>query len=179
MLPSDTDQKACADTDGLLMTGHKAIVVSRFQIPTKTVFAVGPEHEVSGDLTRDGVGCCSMLPKVDPLWPDSQHELGFRRQRPRFLEQKICIPFGGVPREEGRDASLDFQPILDRSGFCREVGAKLAAPPVVVQLVAAPSSRMTLGSSSSGAALCPAAWAHEVEATENASKSVSLLMQRC
>jgi len=53
MLPSDTDQKACAHTNGLLMTGHEVVVVSRFQIPTKAVFAIGPEHEVSGDLTRD------------------------------------------------------------------------------------------------------------------------------
>lgn len=53
MLPSDTDQKACAHTNGLLMTGHEVVVVSRFQIPTKTAFAIGPEHEVSGDLTRD------------------------------------------------------------------------------------------------------------------------------
>src|ERR1700733_23362 len=59
------------------------------------------------------------------------------------------------------------------------LGAKLAAPPVVVQLVAAPSSRMTLGSSSSGDALCPIAWVYEVAATDNASKSVSHLMQRC
>src|SRR5580658_5704055 len=55
-------------------------------------------------------------------------------------------------------------------------GAKLAAPPVVVQLVAAPSSRMTLGSSSRGAALCPTVWPYAAEATENASKSVSHLM---
>jgi hypothetical protein len=59
------------------------------------------------------------------------------------------------------------------------LGAKVAAPPVVVQLVAAPSSRMTLGSSSSGDALCPTACAYEVEAAENATKSMSHLMQRC
>jgi hypothetical protein len=53
MLPPDTDQKACAHTNRLLMTGHEVVVVSRFQIPTKTVFAIGPEHEVSADLTRD------------------------------------------------------------------------------------------------------------------------------
>src|SRR5580658_8989506 len=37
------------------------------------------------------------------------------------------------------------------------LGAKLAAPPVVFQLVAAPSSRMTLGSSSSGCSVCTCA----------------------
>ena len=50
MLSSDTDQQARAHTDRLLMTGHEVVVVSRLQIPAKTVFAIGPEHEVSGDL---------------------------------------------------------------------------------------------------------------------------------
>src|ERR1700761_2796425 len=38
-----------------------------------------------------------------------------------------------------------------------KLGAKVAAPPVVFQLVAAPSSRMMLGSSSTASCFCPKA----------------------
>src|SRR5579871_516427 len=57
------------------------------------------------------------------------------------------------------------------------LGAKLAAPPVVFQLVEAPSSTMTLGSSSSGCSFCMGACAYDAPARETNSRSVSHFMQ--
>lgn len=51
MLSMDTNQESCAHTYRLLVAGHKAVVISRFKIPTKAMFAIRPEHEVSRNLT--------------------------------------------------------------------------------------------------------------------------------
>ena len=97
-----------------------------------------------------------MLPKVDPFRPHSQHELGFRRQRPKAFSKEKSVSHSVEFRVKKGEtpASISSQSSIGVVSAAR-LGAKLAAPPVVVQLVAAPSSRMTLGSSSGGDELCP------------------------
>ena len=71
----DSDEETTAHTDGLLVASSKAVVVSRFEEPAETVFAGGPEHEVSCQLTRDRVGYFSALSEMNPFRADAQHEL--------------------------------------------------------------------------------------------------------
>ena len=46
----DSDEETTAHPNGLLVASSKAVVVSRLEEPAETVFAGGPEHEVSRHL---------------------------------------------------------------------------------------------------------------------------------
>ncbi len=71
----NSNKETTTHTDGLLVASGKSVVVSRFEEPAETVFAVRPEHEVSRQLSRDEVGHSPVLPEVDPFGPHAKHEL--------------------------------------------------------------------------------------------------------
>jgi NAD(P)-dependent dehydrogenase (short-subunit alcohol dehydrogenase family) len=47
----DSYEETTTHTDGLLVASSEAVVVSWFEVPAETVFADGPEHEVSCQFT--------------------------------------------------------------------------------------------------------------------------------
>ena len=59
---------------------------------------------------------------MNPLRTNSDHKLRCAGKFPGLLEEKVCVPFPGVAAEKRRNASLQFQPILYRCDFNREVG---------------------------------------------------------
>jgi len=90
------------------MSPSETIVISRLQIPPKAVASRGPEHEVSGQFCREQIFRLSALSEMSPLRSHAQHELGFLREVPGFLKQKIRVPFRRVTCVEGRNACLQF-----------------------------------------------------------------------
>jgi hypothetical protein len=61
---------------------------------------------------------------MNPLRPNTSHELRFFRKRPRFFKKKVDIPFCRVTPEERRNSSLKLQPILYRRNLNRDGGAE-------------------------------------------------------
>jgi hypothetical protein len=62
----------------LLMTTSEAVVIRRLQVPPKAVHSRWPEHEISGQLSREGVCRLTLLFQVRPLRSHAEHELGLR-----------------------------------------------------------------------------------------------------
>jgi len=118
----NTNEEACAYAYRLLVAGHKVVVISRFKIPAESMFTCRPKHKVPRNLTRDRVRRRSFLAKIDPLRAYAQHELGLARQRPRLLEEQVCVPLSRVPCEERRYTRLQLQPVFDRGRLCGEIG---------------------------------------------------------
>ena len=75
------------------MRRSKFIVVARFEIPSESVLLGRPKHEVRGDFDTGGIRFPAVFVRVNPLRADSKHELEFRRNGPRLLEEKIGAPF--------------------------------------------------------------------------------------
>ena len=80
-----------------------------------------PEHEVAGQLSREGVRRLPVLFQVSPLRSHAEHELGLLGECPWLFEEKIRVPFRRVPSVKGRHTRLQFKPILDRSALYRKV----------------------------------------------------------
>ncbi len=59
---------------------------------------------------------------MNPTRTNAEHKLGFMRQSPRLLKQKVSIPFCRVTTRKPRHASLEFQPVLFRRNFNRDSG---------------------------------------------------------
>jgi hypothetical protein len=85
---SNADQETCTHTERLLVTCRKAVIVGRFQEPADAVFASGPEHEVSCQLTRNRIGRFPILlekthsgpmPSMNSVLRDMVH--GFLKRR--------------------------------------------------------------------------------------------------
>ena len=77
----------------------------------------------SAASTANELDVDAQFPAMNPFRTHAEHELGFLREGERLLKEKIGSPFGGAARESGRNAALEFQPVLDRGGFNREIRA--------------------------------------------------------
>lgn len=84
----NADQQTGAHADRLLVASGKAVIVGRFQIPAEAMFSMRPEHEVSGDLARDGIAHIAVLPEMNPFGADTKHELRRLRECPRLLNKR-------------------------------------------------------------------------------------------
>src|SRR5580658_996832 len=104
------------------MSSGKVVVVSRFEVPAKSMLPHRrPEHEIPCGFSGDRVACHSALSGMNPFWAHSEHELHFFRERPGLLEQKVHIPFCRVTAEKRRNAPFNFEPVVYRGNFNREV----------------------------------------------------------
>jgi hypothetical protein len=103
------------------MTASETVIVGRLQVPAQTMPSRWPEHEVAGQLSREGVRRLPVLFQVSPLRPHPEHEFSLFREGLRLLEEKIRVPFGRVPSEKRGHTRLQFKPVLDGGTLCREV----------------------------------------------------------
>src|SRR5580704_15912366 len=88
------------------------------------------------------------MPSMNSALRVSVH--GFLKSRSVSHSVEFLVKNGDTPASNSSQFSIGVV-------SAARLGAKLVAPPVVFQLVAAPSSRMTLGSSSSGCSVCTCA----------------------
>jgi hypothetical protein len=146
--PSQTDLETSTHADRLLVPGGETVIVRRFEIPAEMMPSGGPEHEVTGHFAGQAVRGSTILLEIDPLRTYAKHELCFSRKSPGLLEQQIRVPLRRVASEERGNSGFKLQPVSMGVVSAARLGAKVAEPPVVVQLVAAPTSRMYFGSSS-------------------------------
>src|ERR1700677_3920405 len=106
------------------MTASEAVIIGWFQVPPKAVPSRWPEHEVSSQLSGEGICRFAVPLEMSPLRPHTEHELGLAGEGPWLFEEKIRVPFRRVARVEGRHTRLQFEPVLDGSALCRKVGRK-------------------------------------------------------
>ncbi len=118
------------------MAGAKGVVVTRFEKPPEFMFPVRPKHEIQNGCNSWCVPYQTAFSCVYPFWTDAGHELRFPGKRPRFLEEKVRIPFCGVTAKQGCDTGLQLQPISYRRDLNCRVPAKTR-----------PTATETLGSS--------------------------------
>src|SRR5580698_6948549 len=114
------------------MIAGEAVIIGRLQIPPEAMTSCWPEHEVSGQLSSEGVGRFSVLFQVSPLRSHTEHELSLSGECPWFFEEEICIPFRCVPSVKGRHTRLKFKPVFDGGTLCRKVGGERCSAPVEV-----------------------------------------------
>ena len=122
------------------MPPPKAVLVARFEVPPESMPGGGPVHKIQHGFTADGVRCHAVFRRMGPLRTHAQHELGFFRERPRLLKQKVGVPFCRVRGEKRRNSRLKFQPVLYRRNFNRDGGAE--APSAVCEIPARSSSKL-------------------------------------
>ena len=106
------------------MPWPKVVFITRFEVPTEPALCRWPEHKVQHGFTTDGVRSHAECCRVNPLRSNASHELRFFRERPRFLEKKVEVPFCRVTPKERRDSRLKLQPILYRRNFNSDGGAE-------------------------------------------------------
>src|SRR5665213_1610748 len=99
----------------------ESIIVARFQIQAELPLSPRPEHEIQRRLSGNGIPGAAMDYSMLPFWPDAEHELDRIRQCEWLLEEEVGIQFRLAPAEQGRDATLQFQPVRYRRRFNREV----------------------------------------------------------
>jgi len=103
------------------MTASETVIIGWLQVPAKTMLPRWPEHEVSGQLSGEGICRFPVSFEMRPLRPHAKHEFGLFREIPWFLEEKIGIPFRRVPSVKGRHTCLQFKPVLDGGTLCRKI----------------------------------------------------------
>src|SRR5579859_6640869 len=132
-IPSpDTNEQTSRHTYRLLMTTSEAVIIGWLQVPPKAVLSRWPKHEVSGQLSGEGICRFAVPLEMSPLRPHTEHEFGLAGEGPGLLEEKIRVPFRRVTSVEGRHPRLQFKPVLDWGTLCRKVGRKRRSTPAEV-----------------------------------------------
>ena len=107
------DEQAATDAQGPLVATREAVVVGGLEVPTEPMSGGGPEHEVEGDFTGEGICGDTGLAGMNPFGAKAEHKLKFFGDGPGLLEEKVGIPFGGMAGGGWSNTGLEFQPVLD------------------------------------------------------------------